>query len=489
MLGLGCTAETSDGAGGGAGAGTGAGGSEGPPAPGTYQDNFVQVARGPGSTFVEILEVRTAPNAQVLYCSAVQGLVALDATDPANPVLRYRVGSSLGSMQYPRCQHLAFTDSAVYISNRGDEIQPTPFVTAFDTSTTPPKEGPSYTEAGLSVEGLAAEGNFLYAAVHKDGLRVLENTGAALTLRGSVTSLNNAWAVEANAGLLYVADGDGGVAIVDAQNPAAPVEVGRTTIEGTAQQIALDVSTMHAYVSAGAAGMIVVDVSDPTSPVQVGRADTPGTTTQISLADGRAFVADWNDVRVYDIADPTQPQLIAVEAIPVESFPRILGVGAAGNLAFAGEWTGLYVYDLSPEFSVPQIRVEAAELDVGNVLAGDTRVVATIVENEGPEPLVVSKVEGVGLAVAAAPFELSAGEKIAIEVTLAGSDLPMSGTLHLWSDDPDEPETVVTVVANSPTLGVGDVAPDVVLQLTTGGTWSLSEERGSVVLLSYFATF
>ena len=486
----GCVEEVGDdGAGGSTSTGPG-GGEGGVPAPGTYEDNFVQVARGPGPTFVEILEVRAAPNDQLLYCSAVQGLNALDVSDPQNPVALYRVGSSLGSSQYPRCQHFARTDTALYISNRGDEIQPTPFVTAFDATTSPPTEGASYTESGVSFEGLAAEGNLLYVAAHDDGLRILENDGSALSLRGTVADLTNAWAVEVHQSMVYVADGVGGLAVVDASDPSAATIAGRTTLDGAAQHVALDRDTMLAYVAAGAAGLIVVDVRTPGAPTQIGRVDTPGTALQVALADGRAFVADWNDVRVYDVSDPGTPTLMAVEVIPLSETSRVLGVGAANNLAFAGEWSGLYVYELFPEMSVPQIRLGDGQLDLGAISAGDAQVAAVILENEGPEPLVVTWMEGYGLDLSTEfPFALEAGEKTAVEVTVQGAVGPITASLNVWSDDPDEPESALAVVANTPSLGVGDPAPGAVVQLTTGGNWSLADQLGNIVVMSYFATF
>jgi hypothetical protein len=490
---IGCSEDDpADASGVGAGGGQGGqGGQGGVAVPGNYQDNFVQLSRGPGSTFVEITEVRAAPNNQLLYCSGVQGLTALDVSDPANPTRIYQLGSSAGSGQYPRCQHLALADAALYITNRGDEIQPTPFVTAFDVATTPPSEQGTYTETGVSFEGIAAEGNLLFAAAHQSGLRILDNNGTTLALRSSLGGFTNAWAVDEHLGMLYVADGEGGLAVVDATNPSAPAIVGRATLEGPAQHVAFDPDTMTAYVAAGGAGMIVVDVQNPAAPAQIGRVDTPGTTLQIALSDGRAVLADWNDVRVYDISEPASPQLVAVEIVDTGEDSRVLGASVAGNIVFAGEWTGLYAYELFPELSVPHIRLADRVVDIGNVAEGEAFAKAVIVENEGPEPLVITWLEGFGLTVSAeqVPFAIEPGGKAAVEVTMVGAAGPVTTSLDVWSDDPDDEMIKLFLDANTPNLGVGDPAPNATVNLITGGTWSLSDQLGSVVVLSYFATF
>ena len=69
----------------------------------------------------------------------------------------------------------------------------------------------------------------------------------------------------------------------------------------------------------------------------------------------------------------------------------------------------------------------------------------------------------------------------------AGAD--SSGCMAVLADDPDEPTLKIELLGNEPAAGLGQQAPEVVARLVDGGVWRLSEQRGKVVVLSYFATF
>jgi len=462
--------------------------------PSEFEDNFVQLQRLSTSTFIEILEVRARDANTVMFCSAVQGLNIVDVSDPAHMKVTHKLASSLGSQAYPRCQHLAFSGDVVYISNRGDEIQPTPFVTAFNVAGSSGKELASYTAAGASFEGMTASGDHLYVAMHDEGVRVLQlaaNKGA-LSVVGSVSGLTNAWSVAHHDGMLYVADGPAGLAIVDVGKPAAPQLLSHAAIDGAAQFVELDPATRTAYVAAGGGGLVAIDVSNTQAPKVVAVAETPGSALQVALTDGYAFVADWNDVRVFDRSSPDVLKLIATERIDTaKNFSRVLGIAVYGTHAYLGEWTGLYSYELDPSKTAPDINVQASELDFGVLSGGAKGARALIISNEGQEPLQAQlSVQGAGYGSADAKLQIAAGKSASVELLLtAPSDAVAEGSLTISSNDPDESERSVGLVANRPGLGVGDPAPAVNVQLLNGGSWSLAEQQGKVVVLAYFATF
>ena len=458
-----------------------------PPFDSGYEDNFVRLQRLETSTFIEILEVRAIDD-RVFMCTAVQGLIMIDPSDPSDMRRVGEAASSLGSGQYPRCQHLAVLGDAVYISNRGDEIQPQPFITAFDMDGV---EGASYVEAGIAFEGMTAADGKLYSAVHAGGVRILDPD---LNLLGSVDGLTNAWSVAVDGDALYVADGSAGLAIADVSDPAQATIVGRLPIAGPAQYVEIDRERDIAYVAAGALGVVVVDVSDPAAPVELAVADTPGSALGVALAGGHAFVADWNDARVYDMSDPASPALVATEHINVGgSFPRVLAVGARDDVAFLGEWTGLYSYRLLPDRPAADIRAHDSRFDAGVLTPNDAYGAGLLVSNDGARTLNIHHVELTGpelFPISEAPISIAPGETRSIEVGMvaAGTSV-VSGTVTLHSDDPDEPSVNIEMRANTPGIGVGAPAPDVVLDLVEGGSWDLRDHQGEVVVLAYFATF
>ncbi len=460
--------------------------------PGTYADPLVELGRMPGSTFVEVLEVRASSSSdQVYFCSGVQGLNVVDASSPESMIRTHQLASDLGSFSFPRCQHIALAGDFLYYSNKGDEVQPAAFVSAWDISAEPPTELQSWVPPGLSIEGIAAQGNFLYAAAHESGLIILELTSTGLEERGTVEGLGNAWHVAVAGDYAYVADGTS-LVVIDVSDPAAATIVGRAQLTGTGQSVEYDPINERAYVSIGQSGVAIVDVSSPTAPVAVGVADTGGTALQVSVDGDFMAVADWNDVRVYDISDPAATVLRATERLSSsDSFPRVLGVAMRDGVVYAGEWTGFYSLAFDPDRSAPDVFTSERTFEFGNVAIDEQDAVAVIVGNQGTEPLVAWNVEISG------PFTLdhtsaviAPGELEVFEVLFQPTMLIQEfGILKIWSDDPDDQPMISIVTGNRPGFGVGDEAPEVGAQLLGGGTWQLSEQRGDVVLLAYFATF
>lgn len=459
--------------------------------PETYLDPLETLHRMPGSTFVEILEVRADEQDRVFFCSGVKGLNVVDASDPGDMRREFQLVSSAGSAQYPRCQHIALADNRVYYSNKGDEVQPTPFVSAWDLSTAPPSEIASWSDANTTVEGIAAQGDFLYAAAHESGLKILQLTGNTLQLVGTADGLNNAWHVAVRGNYAYVADGTS-LATVDISNPAAPAVVGRVTLAGTAQSVELHATADLAYVAIGQAGFAIVDLATASDPTLLSVADTGGTALQVAVDGDFAAVADWNDVRVYDVSDPSAPVLRATERIANgDAFPRVLGVAARNNYVYAGEWTGFYSLLFHSDRLAPDLFTSEGAIEFGNVAPGDQDAVAVIIGNQGTKPLVAWQVEASGPFLldhdqaVIQPGELEVFELL-FEPTISSQEV---GVLTIWSDDPDDQPMTATITGNRPGFGVGDPSPDVGAQLLEGGNWQLSEHRGQVVLLAYFATF
>lgn len=80
-------------------------------------------------------------------------------------------------------------------------------------------------EPGVFYERLAVAGDRLYVPAHSYGLRIfsLADPSYPQLIDSLQTGLDDAWAVELDGDLAYVADGAGGLKIVDVTDPAAPV--------------------------------------------------------------------------------------------------------------------------------------------------------------------------------------------------------------------------------------------------------------------------
>lgn len=466
-----------------------------PATPGSYSDplewrGFIEHGKGHGYTDILPLE-----DGRVLYCVGQTGLVITDAADPSALVNEAVVVTEAFAGNSAKCQHIAAIGDFAYFAHRGDSTQPTSWVAAADLTATPPREVAAVAEEGLSFEGLAIVGPLLYAATHEDGLAILEHDAAAgsLTIVAQVGGFENAWGLLAAPDRLYATDGGGALRILDTSDPLAPQLLGEAALEGSPSEIALSADGATAYVACASAGLAVVDVSDAQAPVLLAMVETPGSATDVAALGDVVAVADWNDLRVFDVSQPAAPELIGAERVDAGgTLTRVLSIALRGDTLFAGEWWGLYTYEVVAERRAPELFTSTTDVDFGAVAAGASSSVAVIVENEGREPLVVTDIStnDPSVTIETASLALQPGDKEVVEVTLTSADgEAFAAELTLRSDDPDEDPLTITLTANEPGLSVGEAAPLVAVSLLDGTMFNLEEAHGQVVLLSYFATF
>jgi len=153
----------------------------------------------------------------------------------------------------------------------------------------------------------------------------------------------------------YVVLGQSGLRIVDLSEPTMPTVVGSLIPESPGESIEfVDVAVVDAcafvaeWVRGGEfqmARLDVIDVSDPTQPASVGAAERMGVPTAIDASGDHVFLANSNDVRVYDASDPTSPVQVATTASTMEA----VDVDLVGNTLYVlHEWTALLtVFDVA----------------------------------------------------------------------------------------------------------------------------------------------
>lgn len=110
--------------------------------------------------------------------------------------------------------------------------------------------------------------------------------------------------------LVYLADGPGGLVVVDVGNPYLPAEVGR--FDPIWEVSGVDVAGGRAYLANERDGLLVVDVTDPAAPFLVGEVETADNANAVVVAGDHAFVAaEAAGVQVVDVSDPAAPAVVA----------------------------------------------------------------------------------------------------------------------------------------------------------------------------------
>ena len=196
----------------------------------------------------------------------------------------------------------------------------------------------AYVGAGANLELVNVSGARNWAP-QKNG-----TAGLALTEVGTTASLNSAIrGITVAGGTAYVADGAGGMYIVDVSNPANPQVLGRYVPPGFAEKVA--VSDHLAFLADGPAGLRIVDVSNPANPREVGSIYGLDYAFGVAVSGNYAYVAaGGSGILIANVADPTHP--VEVGTLATSGYAH--GVDVVGSTVYiADEWGGLVIADVS----------------------------------------------------------------------------------------------------------------------------------------------
>ncbi len=464
-----------------------------------------------GPSFSELNEVEYR-DGLVYFCSGVLGMNVYDASDPEDLDYRSRIGFSLGSRSFPRCQHVVVDDQRrAYVTNRANSMQPQSWIGVADLTDVERPDEIGMHPIPENPEGMTIHGDLLLLAAHEAGLIVHRREGGDLVELGRAPT-TNAWAVAARGDRAWVADGAGGLVTVDLADPAAPTVLHTLPLQGAAKDLALpSEQTARAHADAGlppvlgvamgTAGVGVVALEDPSAPTLLHAVDTPGAGTAVawlrppSASDRPAIaLADWADVRVFEV---TPKALLPVAREPLPLGPsdrresRTMGIATHEDVIFSGNWTELVSYRWFPDRAAPDLEVSPNPVLFSSTPPGSSSSFPVRVTNGGETELtfrgVDPRIEELSVEV---PEVLAPGETATATVTYDSiTDAGVSTDVLLLTDDPDQPELRLHVEANMPGIGVGEPAAASVFDDIDGPAIALEDLRGSVVLLAYFATF
>ncbi len=479
---------------------------ENDPSPAQDPVEFASVGTDSFGGFFEPVEIEVWGD-RVAMCTAVRGLAIYRAEDPCCLSLEGTLRPQL-SRQYPRCQHFSFSGDRVFVSNRGDEISPDPFITSIDvTDLGSAATLDNYTGDGeTSFEGIVHHGNVLYVAQHEKGLLVLRvsESGSLEAVNTITRSLENAWQPKLGpAGeYLYVADAQGGLAVFDIRDPLNPSFVAKAQTQGTLKDLAI--VDGYIYGASGTAGLEVYDARDPSQIALVHTIDTDGSALGVAANSAHVVLTDWNDVKLFRRTDPAAPTLVGHQAAyndrtrAPNKLGRILDVALDGNKLYMAEWEGVQAHIITPDAQAPDLIAETT-VELPRTPPGATESTSLAIRNIGERPLNVTSVQlastaaqtpSQGFSVELEPTVIEPGKRALVSVSFAPTSPDRAeDEIIIRSDDPDQPELRVDLQANLPGLRAGDPVLDIRFVDLDGFDHRLSEFRGQPVLLAYFATF
>lgn len=258
------------------------------------------------------------------YCVLAYGLVILDVSDPAAPVVvsqTFIQGSAYS---------VAVAGSYAYVVLFDVGLQ----IVKIDDPTDPVLLGRYEVPNPSHMWGVAVAGHYAYLATQFLGLQILDVADpSAPALVGSTTNPSGGYGVALLGNYAYVADGRRDLQIVDVADPFAPVWTGVFDVPGFAVG-GIAFAGTYAYVAAGETGLLILDMTDPSAPALAGSYNTPGYAWDVAVVGIHAYVAD-NDsgLQILNAAVPSTPTLEASYDTPSYAW----GVAAAGNYVFVAD--------------------------------------------------------------------------------------------------------------------------------------------------------
>ncbi len=450
-------------------------------------DPLQYLGKGAGDEVVD-LEV----DGEYAYLCGGFGVRVVKITNPTQP------GSPASATQ--RCQRvgigptLANGDRVVYLAHHGDTWVTTPFLKTFHR-TTAGAMSPVHTiyDDKILFEGVRYHKGHVWVATHGGGVRIYaaDAKGKPSYLK-TIGGFTNAWKIEMQGDRAWVADGEGGLRVVDVASPKTAAIV--QSLKTTALARDVDKNKARVYTALGGGG---VDVFNRVANGKLNFAfNVPplGSTQAVSVDGGLLAVANWSHVAVYDSATL---QLLGTEKVKLyPQFEQDFGVFTSKGIVYTGEWEGLHTLQFKPGFVAPDLWVKE-ELVSFPPTKGATK--AVLVHNRGLVDLEISKIQPADPAqfsVKPDKLVVKPGKAGVVEVTFNGGgagDFNINSSLWMYTNDPDSGQSpfklMLIVSKQAGSLNVGDPLPKSFGFLDPKGAGQLSGLKGNVVILAYFALF
>jgi len=372
-------------------------------------------------------------------------------------------------------------------------------------------------------EKMCVRHDYLYVAAHSDGLRIFDISDPENpVLAGSITKgFVDAWAIHVLGQTAFVADGAGGLKVVDVSDKTAPYIMDGEDLDsaaGTAEDVT--VKDGDVYVAAGGAGVAVYPQAArafrPKHDLQTwgqqfqGRQalrnrilfDTGGCAKDLCWVGDDLAVATIGGFVVLGTENPRDLRIIAKETAHRRTLNARLrlcmAVGAApGNRIMAANWNYMDVYELKPAQGSSQPDINSSVQRIRFEPAGGSATVT--VSNNGAAALDVTSVAST-ISAFSTTYPggiLLPGEDVSFEIDYDG-DMNGTGVVALYSNDPDENPLPIQVFGHTDHLDPGEPAVDFTMPILkkdppTGEfveeLFTLSDHLGKIVWLQVYGSW
>ena len=185
------------------------------------------------------------------------------------------------------------------------------------------------------------DGDYAYVTNEEEGLKIVNITDPTSPfIIGSYDTDSIAQRVFVDGDYAFIADYEGdpileeNILILNVSNPQNPFQIGNCSTISTTGDLAWDIVPFVdiAYVANGEGGLCVLDISTPSSPSIIEQRNTPGNSYDLVVEGDYIYLADGtNGLVVLDITDPSSVSIVATYNTGISS---VVSVVVEGNYAY-----------------------------------------------------------------------------------------------------------------------------------------------------------
>lgn len=357
-------------------------------------------------------------------------------------------------------------------------------------------------ETGVFYEKLCLDGNYLYVPAHDDGIRIFSVTLplGPVEVGRLEDGFTDAFAIHVEGDTAYVADGGGGLKIIDVTDPTTPVLLegeNTTSAAGTAQDVTWRNGHLYAAVcGAGVTFYANADLAQRTIyPVDGGAKD-------LLWVGDRLAVSDMSGVTLFDVAPDGSLSQVGSESAQRRGLNAELrlwsgmAVDDAGRLLCAN-WNHLDHYAVREPGAGSQPDITASTQRIRFLPRGGTAEVT--ITNQGAGSLVINAVTP-SLAAFSCNYSggtLAPNESVLVEISYNGTGTSVEENVFFESNDPDENPLPIQVFGRTTYIDPGEPSTDFtlpILRKDPGGgyieeSFTLSQHLGKVVWFQIYGSW
>ena len=199
------------------------------------------------------------------------------------------------------------------------------------------------------------DGDYAFVTNQGEGLKVVNITDPTNPyIIGTYVTDNIAQSVYVDGDYAFIADYEGdpileeNILVLDVSDPTNPIHLGNCSSISVAGDLAWDIVVDGdiAYVANGGGGLCVIDISIPSSPIVIEKRITLGTSYDLLVEGDYVYLADdSNGLVVLDVTDPTSVSIAATYNTGISS---AIGVVINGNYAYVVDFNnGIVVVNIT----------------------------------------------------------------------------------------------------------------------------------------------